>query len=53
MKIFKKLLNTFILSVICAVNFVPVYNLALAQNPYDAVLSNTVKNDSSLGSAIN
>ncbi len=56
MKIFKKLLNTFILSVICAVNLVPVYNLALAQNaqnPYDAVLSNTVKNDSSLGSAIN
>ena len=53
MKIFKKLLNTFILSVICAVNLVPVYNLALAQNPHDAVLSNTVKNDSSLGSAIN
>lgn len=52
MKILKKLLNMFILSIIFTFNFVPIYNLALAENPYDAVLQNTT-NSSSLKSAIN
>lgn len=52
MKTIKKLLNTFILSLILLINIVPMWNLAFAENPYDVALHRTT-NSGSLHSAIN
>ena len=52
MKTIRKLLHTLIISFILIANIIPMYNLTLAQNPYDAAL--WISTDSpSLRSAIN